>query len=81
VIVTIGINLREPDSGFTGTGNKCPAGTECSVNSGFYSYCAPGTYAPDAGTQSCYPCPQGKATLSYSVLIIILSTLSMTLMY
>lgn len=55
-----GVNLREPNSGHTGTGNICPAGTECPVNSGFYSFCEPGTYAPADGVESCYACPQGN---------------------
>ena len=59
-----GVNINNPETGVphTGTGDKCPAGTECPENSTYPHPCTPGTYAPLDGMALCDPCPAGKST-------------------
>ena len=57
-----GVSSATPFSGggHTGTGDQCPAGNYCPINSTYFTLCSPGTYAPGLGYAACLPCPAGK---------------------
>jgi hypothetical protein len=50
---------------YLGTGDICPAGSECPVNSTYPAACSPGKYAPLDGEDQCLDCPAGKNIYSW----------------
>ena len=60
--VFTGVNIATPNSGvaYLGTGDKCPTGHECPLNSTYPTPCPPGKYAPTVQEDKCLDCPAGK---------------------